>query len=206
MSIKEKHIRRRKIRNPLSGHWRIVAILLSCYDMAVVGISYFLALWLRFDSRFSQIGPVYLDAWKRFVPIYMAFCLFVFWRTNVYKSLWKYASYSELVHLIIANCITSLFHTLFITVLLQRMPVSYYIVGAILQFVLMVGIRFSYRFALLLKKRSMAVQRGNNHVMIIGAGAAGQMLARDLKTSEKFAEKAVCFIDDNQNKWKRYLN
>ena len=205
MSIKEKHIRRRKIRNPLSGHWRIVAILLSCYDMAVVGISYFLALWLRFDSRFSQIGPVYLDAWKRFVPIYMAFCLFVFWRTNVYKSLWKYASYSELVHLIIANCITSLFHTLFITVLLQRMPVSYYIVGAILQFVLMVGIRFSYRFALLLKKRSMAVQRGNNHVMIIGAGNAGQQIIRDIMRSVEVDDIVCCVIDDDPNKWGRYI-
>ncbi len=59
MSIKEKHIRRRKIRNPLSGHWKIVAMLLSCYDMAVVGISYLIALWLRFDIRFKICPHLY---------------------------------------------------------------------------------------------------------------------------------------------------
>ena len=205
MNIKEKHIESGKISNLLSGHWKIVAVLLSCYDMTVVVMSYFLALWLRFDCKFSLISPEYLDAWKRFIPIYMVFCLFVFWRTNVYKSIWKYASYSELIHLIIANCITCLFHTVFITALFQRMPASYYFVGAIMQFALMVGIRFSYRFILLLRNQSEAVQCDKNHVMIIGAGNAGQQIIRDIMRARELDDKVCCVIDDDPNKCGRYI-
>ena len=205
MNIKEKHIESGKISNLLSGHWKIVAVLLSCYDMTVVVMSYFLALWLRFDCKFSLISPEYMEAWKRFAPIYMVFCLLVFWRTNVYKSIWKYASYSELIHLIIANCITSLFHTLFITVLLQRMPISYYLVGAIVQFAFMVGIRFSYRFILLLRNQSEAVQCDKNHVMIIGAGNAGQQIIRDIMRARELDDKVCCVIDDDPNKCGRYI-
>ena len=201
-----KHIKGRvSILNPLSRHWKIVAVLLSCYDMAAAGISYFLALWLRFDCSFSQISTVYLDAWKRFIPIYMAFCLFVFWRTNVYKSIWKYASYSELVHLIIANSITCLFHTVFITVLFRRMPISYYFIGAVMQFVLMVSIRFSYRFVIMMQNRTQAVQRDKNHVMIIGAGNAGQQIIRDIMRARELDDRVCCVIDDDPNKWRRYI-
>ena len=33
----------------LQGHWRIVAVLLAIYDVIIVNMSYFMALWLRFD-------------------------------------------------------------------------------------------------------------------------------------------------------------
>ena len=31
----------------LQGHWRVVAVLLAIYDVIVVNMSYFMALWLR---------------------------------------------------------------------------------------------------------------------------------------------------------------
>ena len=191
--------------NPLSGHWKIVAVLLLGYDTIAVSLSYFLALWLRFDCKFSQIGSVYLAAWKKFIPIYIAFCLIIFWKSRLYRSLWKYASYSELIHLITANVVTWIFHIVFITVLFQRMPISYYCVGAMLQFVLMAGIRFSYRFVILLQRRQSAVQKDRKHVMIIGAGNAGQAIIRDINRSRELSDKVCCVIDDDSNKWGRYI-
>ena len=41
--------------------------------------------------------------------------------------------------------------------------------------------------------------------MIIGAGSTGQMLLRDLNTAKELNDKAVCFIDDNRNKWGRFI-
>ena len=49
----------------LRGHWRTVAVLLNIYDIAAVNLAYFLALWLRFDLKFSLIRPDFLDAWMR---------------------------------------------------------------------------------------------------------------------------------------------
>ena len=41
--------------------------------------------------------------------------------------------------------------------------------------------------------------------MIIGAGAAGQVILKELKSSDLVDAKACCIIDDNQNKWGRYM-
>ena len=42
--------------------------------------------------------------------------------------------------------------------------------------------------------------------MLIGAGEAGQMILRDLNKSESYRNRVVCIIDDNPNKWNRYID
>ena len=192
-------------RKKLAGHWHNVALLLILYDLAVVNFSYVMALWLRYDLKFSTIDPSYLKAWASFTPIYTVFCLIVFWRTRLYKSIWKYASYTELLYIIMATIITSVFHILFITLIFRRMPISYYIMGPTLQFIFMTAIRFSYRFVLLLRNEQ-AHAKTYGRVMIIGAGNAGQAISRDIRRSREINDKVMCFIDDEPNKWGRYID
>ena len=189
----------------LRGHWLNVAVLLILYDLAVVNFSYVTALWLRYDFKFSTIDPSYLKAWAAFTPIYTVFCLFVFWRTRLYKSIWKYASYTELLYIIEASIATALFHIIFITIFFRRMPISYYIMGPVLQFIFMTAIRFSYRFVLLLRNEQ-ANAKIFGRVMIIGAGNAGQAISRDIRRSREIKDKVMCFIDDDPNKWNRYID
>ena len=187
----------------LRGHWRTVAVLLSIYDIIAINLSYFLALWLRYDCKFSLIRHEFLHAWMRFVPIYTVFCLVVFWVLRLYRSLWKYASYSELMHLILATIITGVFHTVGITLIFNRMPISYYMIGITLQFVAMAIIRFSYRFYILMSSQRKEDEKGR--VMVIGAGNAGQSLIVDIKRSKELNDKVCCVIDDDPNKWGRYI-
>ena len=192
-------------RKKLAGHWHNVATLLVLYDLAVINFSYITALWLRYDLKFSTINPSYLKAWASFTPIYSVFCLIVFWKTRLYKSIWKYASYTELLYIIMATIITAVFHILFITVFFRRMPISYYIMGPTLQFILMTMIRFSYRFVLLLRNER-ANTKNYGRVMIIGAGNAGQAISRDIRRSREINDRVMCFIDDEPNKWGRYID
>ena len=60
------------------------------------------------------------------------------------------------------------------------MPVSYFMFGIIIQFCLTLGIRFSYRFILLLRGRRKAGEIHEKKVMLIGAGEAGRMLLREI--------------------------
>ncbi len=189
----------------LRGHWRTVAVLLNIYDIAAVNLAYFLALWLRFDLKFSLIRPDFLDAWMRFAPIYTVFCIAVFWAFRLYRSLWKFASYSELMHLIAATGVTGIFHTIAITLIFQRMPISYYLIGITLQFIFMAAIRFSYRFYILLSSQ-MKSDSNEARVMLIGAGNAGQNLIHDIMRSKELDEKVCCVIDDDPNKWGRYID
>ena len=185
-------------------HWLYVAGFLALYDLLVVNLSYIAALWLRYDFKFSSIDPSYLNAWARFTPIYTVFCLFIFWRTRLYKSIWRFASYTELTYTIKATFITGIFHAIVITALFRRMPISYYVLGAMLQFIFMVGIRFSYRFVLLLRSEK-AKPDTYGRVMVIGAGNAGQAIIRDIRRSYKVNDRVLCVIDDNPNKWGRYI-
>ena len=189
-------------------HWHVIAILLAIYDVLALGTSWFVGLWMRFDFVYSRIDSVYMDAYVKFLPIYIIFSLIVFYFLRLYNSIWRFASYYELMRVCAATLITSVFHTVGITVLFHRMPFSYYLFGAVLQFVLLAAVRFSYRFVLLERDRIKMARNGESrqHVMIIGAGAAGQMILRDIVKTNADEMQVCCFIDDNPNKVDRSID
>ena len=186
-------------------HWKVIAVVLLVYDIIAVNVSYFVALWLRFDLKYSLIGPDYLDSFIKFAPINTVICLILFWRFRLYNSIWRFASFDELFRSIIASGISSALHIIAITVFVRRMPISYYFIGTVLQFVLVVGIRFSYRFVLLLRNSREKSGIPEINCMLIGAGSAGQMILREIRLSKEINEKVRCIIDDNPNKWNRYI-
>lgn len=195
----------RKHRNP---HLPGAGFLLALYDILAVNAAYFLALWFRFDCKFSKIPTEYLNAWRNFIPLYTIICLLIFWRLRLYKSIWRFVSYSELILVAASSIMTTGLHIILITWLYSRMPVTYYVFGAVLQFLFILGIRFSYRFVLLLKNsrsggtKDMPAQR----VMLIGAGAAGRMILRDISRSHEVGDQVVCIIDDDPRKWNHYID
>lgn len=202
--MKEKDTRMKKKTRKLE-HWQVVTLLLMLYDFTAVALSYCLALWIRFDCKFSRIETGYLQAYGKSILIYGLFCVVVFWFLRLYKSIWRFASYSELLRVVVATLLTGAVYIIGMSTCVERMPVSYYLIGISIQFCLTLGIRFSYRFVLLLRGRT---NKGINEkkVMLIGAGAAGQMIFRDIKSARETNEKVACFIDDNPNKWGRYID
>lgn len=198
---KEKTFRKLKLE-----HWEIVTLLLIVYDFCAVLVSYLSALWIRFECNFNKIDPVFIETYYHTIGAYAAFCVVVFWFLRLYKSIWRFASYTELIRVILGTGITGICHIVFVNIMVQRMPVSYYIFGIILQFVLTLGVRFAYRFILLLRGRREEPAASEKKVMLIGAGNAGQLILRDIKNSKETNERVCCFIDDNPNKWGRYID
>lgn len=194
---------REKIKKSFE-HWQVVTVYLMIYDAIAINLSYFLALWLRFDCRYTQIDTNYLHSFARFAPIYTVICIVVFLLLKLYRSIWRFASFNELVRVIIATALTGILHTVLITAIFGRMPISYYLFGTIIQFILVLGVRFAYRFYLTLKSEIRTGQKTN--VMLIGAGAAGQMILKDIQSAKESEDKVLCIIDDNKNKWQRYIN
>lgn len=185
-------------------HWQVVRLLLMVYDFIAVIVSFGIALWLRFDCKVTSVEPQYLTNYTKTIIIYALFCLVVFWFLRLYKSIWRFASYSELMRVILATVVTGVIYTGSLLIFNLHMPVSYYVIGITVQFIATLGIRFFYRFVLLLRGRTNnEVQKKN--VMIVGAGSAGQMLFRDIKHAKETNETVACFIDDNPNKWDRYI-
>ena len=188
------------------GRMDIAAILLLCYDIIAVNLSYLIALWLRFDCRYSMIPKAYLYAWLKFAPIYIVVCVAAHWFAKLYRSIWRFASLPELTRAVIATVITGLVHALGITILFQRMPVAYYLIGAVIQLLATIASRFGYRFVLLIQSANKIDAKGRNRVMLIGAGSAGQMIMQDVRRATEITDQVVCIIDDDPNKWKHYID
>lgn len=189
---------------------------LLLYDIGAVNLSFFLALWFRFDCQYSMIPDIYMEPFFRFAPVYSLFCIAVFSYFRLYKSIWRFASYNELARVLVSVAIVSIFHIVGITVTCQlvesikvyRMPLFYYAFGVMLQAVLLLAIRFSYRFILLLwgLKRKENNPEYSRRVMLIGAGTAGQTILRDLHEAAESNERVCCIIDDNPDKWNRFID
>ena len=195
-------------RRSLLEHWQTIAVGMAAYDVLAVVGAYFLALWLRFDCHVSMIPPEFMGPFMRFAPFYAAFCILVFRKLKLYNSIWRFASYNELLRVIMATAITSVFHTVGITLVFHRMPISYYCFGTGIQFMLVLAIRFSYRFILLERSRRIKYikEARISRVMLIGAGSAGQIILRDLTRAKETNVRVCCIIDDNPNKWGRSLD
>ena len=200
MNMQEDLRRKKRIE-----HWEVVTGILMVYDFMAICFSYLLALLVRFDFKFSSIESQYLQGCYKSVVFYAIFCVVLFWFLKLYKSIWRFASYSELLRVILATVISGLIYPLIMNLFVGGMPASYYVIGVVCQFCFTLGVRFSYRFILLLRSRTVKKQSETN-VMLIGAGSAGQMIQRDIVGAREINEKVACFIDDNPNKWGRYID
>ena len=187
------------------AHWKVISLYLIIYDLITLNFSFFFGLWIRFDLQFTKIPAEFLVPFLKFAPIYSVVCLIVFWFLHLYNSIWRFASYSELNRILVASVITVLFHIVGMSLLFGRMPISYYLVGAVMQVLFLTAARFGYRFINLERSRRRQVQKADRNVMVIGAGAAGQVILRELNNTAQIAYKACCVIDDNPNKWGRYI-
>jgi len=188
------------------GQWHITSALLAIYDYLAVVSAYFIALWLRFDGQVSAIPQHYMNAYTLFAYPYAVLCIGIFMVFRMYNSIWRYASFTELEHTILGSFTASVVHAIGITVLMQRMPLSYYMLGAFLQFALLAIARFAYRFIELITKTYLEKRdTDSSRVMLIGAGSAGQMILDDVIQAKEINDKVVCIIDDNPNKWNRYM-
>ena len=188
-------------------HWQVISIGLTVYDAIAMILAFFLALWFRFDCRYTMIPGEYLNFYFKFILIYAVISIFVFRKMRLYNSIWRFASYSELLRTVVATGITFVIHCVGMNVFFGRMPLSYYLFGIMIQFVLTLGVRFSYRFVLLERSRQRKTEEiaKAKKVLLIGAGKAGQMILRDIKTAKELKDIVCCLIDDNPNKWGRYI-
>ena len=186
--------------------WKIIAIGLMSFDYIAIHLAYFLALWFRFDCRFSKIPVGYINGYLCSIIIYAFVSIVVFWFFGMYKGVWSFVSYPEVLRFSLGSAISSLLYFFVFTFFVYRMPLSYHVFGAFFQLMLIISIRVSYRVLNYFK--AFAAGRNDetyDRVMLIGAGNSGQMILRDIRATDAIKEKVVCVIDDNPNKWGRFL-
>ena len=196
--MKKKNI----IRNM---EWREKLLVLCVMDLLTIFVSYSMALMLRFELSFSAIDRMFVEGFIDSIPLWSVATLVVFFICRMYHSIWSLASTRDVLTIIKAYLLLIPVYVLIKHVLHMEMPRSYYVMGYIINFCLTTGMRFSYR---LIVMKAHTMKRGakeEERVMIIGAGAAGQMLIKEMQNASKLNTKVCCVIDDNPNKKGRFI-
>lgn len=175
---------------------RIIALILL--DVMDITIASFVALYIRFDFRFKDIYPQYLKSYEHILipTILMTLLFFAIWK--LYKSVWRYASANELINIVMANICASAAQFVLCWITGNSMPRSYSVLYCFFLVLLTCGVRFGYRILRIInnKRMSLAMKNLRSNVMVIGAGAAGDMLLKEIESSSYLELTAKCIIDD----------
>lgn len=169
--------------------------IMFAIDLVLVNLSMFLAFAVRFDWRF--IGPtvslcLYFMAWATIIRI----ILFAF--LGMYEWSFRYASLSEAINLLKSVTIGSL-SLITVAFFTQRTEIgrSVLLIDYLICLFLVGISRFSPRAFLKFNRfKSSNLKR----VLIVGAGAAGEMVVREMINAKKRTYQPVGFIDDDPNK------
>lgn len=175
---------------------RIIALLLM--DIISVVVATFGSLYIRSDFSFKGIYTQYLDEFEKIVipNIVFALVFFVVWK--LYKSVWRYASANELINIICAAACAALAQVIICYITDNVIPRGCYVLYWFLLSVFICCIRFGYRILRIVNNKRAAIMEKERRVntMVIGAGAAGNMILKEIETSQYLNIQVKCIIDD----------
>lgn len=180
-------------------------IVLVIYDIIAIVAASLMALFLRFERNYGAIPKEYLEKSLQYIVIVIALTLIIFYYFRLYSSLWTYAGATELVNITVASALSSGVQMMIMVFFEMSMPRSYYILYGGSLLVLIFISRYSYRGIRTLVKRQTNTEN-DSRVMVVGAGAAGNMLVREIRNSGHVHKRVVCIVDDDRAKEGSYLH
>ena len=182
-------------------------LLLVIADILIILFSYFLALLLRFDFVYTSIPQGYIEGYVWSMPYWIISTVVVFYICRLYHSIWRLASVAELQMMLTAYVSLIVVYAAGAVFMRLHMPRSYYCMGYIISFCLTTIVRYSYRLLRYYVNHHAVPEKEKERVMIIGGGNAGQILIREMLTSDKvnMPVQICCIIDDNPSKLGRVL-
>jgi len=172
------------------------------HDLCMVPLAWFFAFWVRYN-----LGDLYTTAWDDFLqsllvmlPIQAA----AFSVLGLYKGIWCFASLPDIIRIVKAVVlgVTVGMAVLFIATRASGIPRSAPVIYAFVLVVLLGGPRLIYRWN---KDRHLYISPGQR-VLIVGAGKAGAMLARDLLRGQSESYQPIAFVDDKKHRLGREIH
>lgn len=184
---------------------RIALLVLA--DMISIMLSSVLSLYVRYEFSFMDVQKEFWEAVLEAYLINVVITLIIFYIFRLYNSVWRYASDTELVNIIIAVVICAAMQPVIFWILNTHVPRSYPFFYAFFMMMFTGGVRFSYRIMRMLQNRRLNRIGGKSRIncMIVGAGAAGNAILKEIETSNYLSMHVVCAIDDHPGCHGKYL-
>ena len=175
-------------------------------DILLIIISMAGALWIRFDFRFRAIDYRFIETLRDYLWINVVCTVVIYALFRLYTSLWRFASIEELKNVICAVLGSTVLQFFGMRLLDLPIPQSYSFLYLLLLLCMTIISRFSYRFVTIAMHNHQNIKNQEPiRTMIVGAGAAGYMIVREMKNSKHLNRKIPCIIDDDAVKAGTYL-
>ena len=183
--------------------------MLIIVDILSIIFSLYGSLILRFEGSLEQ---TYISNINSVLLIVIILNIAILFLMKMYKSLWQFASVTELFNVITSSILCSLVNIVIFEIANKDLPnkdlpeACYFLYFLLLT--LCLGItRFSYRFIRMYKSHIVPKSRRElQKVMIIGAGLAGEKTYQEITYNPSVYKKVVCFIDDDKSKQGRRIH
>jgi FlaA1/EpsC-like NDP-sugar epimerase len=159
----------------------------------------FMAIYIRYDFRITDIEKRFWDAYVAGILPIILITLGCFAIFGLYNSVWRYASANELVKIVVSTLIAALLFLAESRLTHHYLPRSYYPFYWVFMMIATCLVRFGYRILRLInaKRKDLFSHSEISNVMVVGAGAAGDMILKEIESSRYLAMQARCIIDDN---------
>ena len=178
--------------------WRIVL-----HDMLVIPLAWLGAYWLRYNLE--AIPDVFLQSAVYALPVVITVQTVTNIFVGVHRGEWRFVSLPDLSLItksVLIGAATIAFTLFLVAERLNYVPRSVFILYVLILAALMCGSRLFYR---LIKERHFSTKSGRK-VVILGAGAAGEQLIRDLRRNHPNRYNIVAFLDDDPSKIGRQIH
>ena len=182
------------------GKWKDMLLIASA-DALITIFAGGLAMLARFDFSFNNIPDDILLEWYRILPIQIVITLGAFLMFGMYGYILNAISYIEISQMLLSCIATSLLVITVARILKVKLSVSIWFMMMVFKMMGSVFIRYSARIVgsitNYIEVRNMA---SVNRIMLVGAGAAGSLIMREIKINGAKIGKVVCVIDDDASK------
>ena len=167
------------------------------YDACAIPLAWYSAYWLRFNMHpYPSIITSSYSRLALFFLFVVQLSCYVYFKTN--RGLWRFSSLNDVLRILKASitAVVLVIPMLYLSSVLQHLPRAVFPLYSIILAMLLCGGRLIIR--LHSDKSGHLDDVESKKVLIIGAGQAGESLARDLRRSSHY--EPIGFVDDNLSK------
>jgi FlaA1/EpsC-like NDP-sugar epimerase len=176
------------------------SVIVLSLDVAMAVTCLFLAMLLRFDGRIEQ---AYWDLLPVYAVTLIVARLASNWSFRLHQWSFRLSGLHDGARIVFAAVAgTAAFIVILFLAHVLNPPRSVVVLELLATAAAMTALRFGPRLGLTYVTQINRVRRGDSRrTLIIGAGAAGEMLLRDLRRSLDHRYRVLGFIDDDQAMW-----
>ena len=180
-------------------------LLIIVLDIILMILAGGMALFVRYDFSFANIPQEMVLCWYRFLPFQIVGTVAVFFLRRMYHYLWRSVSVHDVMNMVVSILLAYVLAVVTAVICRCHMAPGVTFITFLCQTAFLLGMRCSLRVYTALRRSVRGRREKVERIMLIGAGEAGRVLLQEIQSSERITAKVCCLIDDNPNKWGKYL-